>query len=169
MNKRRRLLSLLSAATPAAVAVLATGDARANDGGGKAFLGAWNAVSTVSNGFSFREFVSFADGGVLTETNAFLHTASNLNFAPFGFNVIANASDGIGSWSRTGPNTAKAAFRKMMFDSATGQNFGDLLVTGTLMSNGDEFSAQWRVVVVDPAGSVLADLGPVTSVGKRMT
>jgi hypothetical protein len=55
-----------------------------------------------------------------------------------------------------------------MFDSATGQNFGDLLVAGTLTSNGDEFSAQWRVVIVDPAGVVLADLGAVTSVGKRI-
>jgi hypothetical protein len=168
MKRRRRFLRLLSAATPAAVAALATGDARADDGVDKGFLGAWNVVSTISNGFSFREFVSFADGGVVTETNAFLHTASNFNFAPFGLNVVANASDGFGNWSRTGPKTAKAAFRKMMFDSATGRNFGDLLVTGTLMSNGDDFSGQWHVVIVDPAGIVLVDLGPVTSAGTRI-
>jgi hypothetical protein len=169
MNPRRRFLRLLSAATPVAVAAVATGDARADDGGDKAFLGAWNVVSTVSNGFSFREFVSFADGGVLTETNTFLHTASNLSFAPFGFNVIANASDGFGNWSRIAPNVAKATFRKLMFDSATGRNFGDLVVTGTLRSNGDQFSGQWHVEIVDDAGVVLADLGPVTSAGMRMT
>ena len=168
MNARRGFLRLLTAATPAAVAAVAAGDARADDGADKAFLGAWNVLSTVSNGFTFRELVSFGDGGVLTETNSFLHTTSNLNFAPFGFNKTANASDGIGSWSRTGPKTAKAVFRKLMFDSTTGQNFGDLLVAGTLTSNGDEFSAQWRVVIVDGAGVVVADLGPVTSVARRM-
>jgi hypothetical protein len=168
MNARRGFLRLLTVATPAAVAAVLTGDARADDGADKVFLGAWTVLSTVSNGFTFRELVSFGDGGVLTETNSFLHTAGNLNFAPFGFNKTANASDGVGSWSRTGPRTAKAAFRKLMFDSATGQNFGDLLVAGTLTSNGDEFNAQWRVVIVDPAGVVLADLGAVTSVGTRM-
>lgn len=168
MKARRGFLRLLTAATPVAVAAVATGDARADGGADKAFLGAWTVLSTVSNGFTFRELVSFGDGGVLTETNSFLHTAGNLNFAPFGFNKTANASDGIGSWSRTGPRTAKAAFRKLMFDSATGQNFGDLLVAGTLASNGDEFTAQWRVVIIDPAGVVLADLGVVTSVGKRI-
>ena len=168
MKPRRRFLRLLTAAAPVAVAAVATGEARADDGGDKAFLGAWNALSTVSNGYSFRELVTFADGGVLTETNSFLHTASNLNFAPFGFNRVANASDGLGAWSRTGPNTAKAVFRKLMFDPATGQNFGDLLVAGTLTSSGDQFKGQWHVVIVDPAGMVLADLGPVTSVGTRM-
>jgi len=125
-------------------------------------------VSTVSNGFKFRELVSFADGGALTETNAFLHTASNLSFAPFGFNKTANASDGIGSWSRTGPRSATAVFRKLLFDSATGENFGDLLVAGTLTSTGDEFNAHWQVVIVDPAGVLLANLGPVTSTAKRI-
>lgn len=169
MNARRGFLRMLSAAAPAAVAAVATQEARADDGGDKAFLGTWNLESTVSSGFRFREFASFADGGVLTETNSFLHTASNLNFAPFGFNAVANASDGFGNWVRTGPNTAKAVFRKMMFDPATGRNFGDLLVTGTLISNGDRLTGQWHVVIVDPAGVVLADLGPVTSAGSRMT
>ena len=168
MNPRRRFLTLLSAAAPAAVVAAAAGEARADDGGDKDFLGAWNVVSTVSNGFSFREFVGLADGGVLTETNSFLHTASNLNFAPFGFNVVANGSDGFGNWSRIAPGVAKAAFRKMMFDSATGHNFGDLQVAGTLMSDGVKFSGQWRVQIVDTAGNVLVDLGPVTSVGARM-
>jgi len=169
MNPRRRFLRLLSAATPAAVAAIATGEAYADDGSEKAFLGAWNVVSTVSNGFSFRELVGFADGGVLQETNSFLNTVGNLNFAPFGFNKIAKASDGLGTWSRTGPQTAKAVFRKLLFDSTTGENFGDLLVTGTVLSNGDELSGRWHVVIIDPGGLVLADLGPVTSVGTRMS
>lgn len=168
MNARRRFLRFLSVAAPAAVAVAATGVARADDGGDKAFLGTWNVVSTVSNGFSFREFVGLADGGVLTETNWFLHTASNQNFAPFGLNVVGNASDGFGNWSRIAPGVAKAAFRKMMFNSATGQYFGDLHVTGTLMSDGAKLTAQWHVEIVDPAGNRLVDLGPVTSVGSRM-
>lgn len=169
MNPRRRFLKLFSAAVPAAAAAAATGVARADDGSDKAFLGAWNVVSTVSNGFSFREFVGLADGGVLTETNSFLHTASNQNFAPFGLNVIANGSDGFGNWSRTTPRMAKAVFRKIMFNSANGQNFGDLHVTGTLTSDGVTLTGQWHVEIVDPAGNVLVDLGPVTSVGSRMS
>jgi hypothetical protein len=171
MNPRRRFLRVLSAVTPAvAVGAVATQDARAeNSAGDKAFLGTWNFVSTISNGFSFREFVSFAEGGALTETNSFLHTASQLSFAPFGLDVVANASDGFGNWSRIGPRSAKAVFRKLMFDSATGVNFGDLLVTGTLISIGDTLQAQWHVVIVNPGGAVLVDLGPVTSVGTRMT
>jgi hypothetical protein len=170
MNPRRRFLRLLSAAAPAGLAAAAaTGVVRADDGGDKAFLGTWNLVSTVSNGFSFREFVGLADGAVLTETNSFLHTASNLSFAPFGFNVVANGSDGFGNWSRIAPGIAKGAFRKMMFNPATGENFGDLHVTGTLMSDGAHLTGQWHVEIVDPAGNVLVDLGPVTSVGVRMT
>ena len=170
MNPRRRFLKLFSAVAPAAVATAAvSGVARADDGGDKAFLGVWNVVSTVSNGFKFREFVGLADGGVLTETNSFLHTASNQNFAPFGLNVVANGSDGFGSWSRVAPGMAKAAFRKIMFDAATGQNFGDLHVTGTLMSDGVTLTGQWHVEIVDPAGNILVDLGPVTSVGVRMS
>jgi hypothetical protein len=169
MNPRRHFLRLFSASAPLAVAAAATGVARADDGNEKAFLGSWNVVSTISNGFSFREFFSFSDGGGFTETNSFLHTASNLNFAPFGLNVVANASDGFGNWSRTGPGTVKAVFRKLMFNSGTGQNFGDLHVTGTLMSEGDQLSAQWHVEIIDTAGNVLVDLGPVTSIGARVS
>lgn len=169
MNPRRRFLTLLSAATPAAMVAAASGEERASDGGDGTFLGAWNLVSAVSNGFSFREFIALADGGALTETNSFLHTTSNLNFAPFGLGVVANGSDGFGNWSRIAPRIAKAEFRKMMFDSATGNNFGDLQVTGTLTIDGTKLSGQWHVQVVDPSGRVLADLGPVTSVGVRLT
>jgi len=168
MNPRRRFLRLLSATAPAAIAAVGTGVARADDGSDKAFLGAWNFVSTVSNGFSFREFVDLADGGVLTETNSFLHTASNLNFAPFGFDVVANGSDGFGNWARIGPGVAKAGFRKIMFNSATGENFGDLHVTGTLMSDGVKLTGQFHVEIIDTTGNVLVDLGPVASVGVRI-
>jgi hypothetical protein len=168
MNPRRRFLKLFSTAAPAAVTAAAIGVARADDGADKAFLGAWSVVSTTSTGFSFREFFGFADGGVLTETNSFLRTASNLNFAPFGFNVIANGSDGFGNWSRIAPGIAKVVFRKMMFNAATGQNFGDLHVTSTLMSDGARLSGQSHVQIVDPAGNVLVDLGPVTTIGARL-
>ncbi|MBS1831001.1 MAG: hypothetical protein JST93_37255 [Acidobacteria bacterium] len=169
MNPRRQFLTTISAAAPAAaLAIGGTSNALAQDGSEKAFLGTWSFSSTVSNGFVFRELVSFSSDGVLSETNSFLHTASRQNFAPFGFNVVANASDGFGTWSRTGPGAAKAVFRKMMFDAETGQNFGDLLVIGTLSVTGDELKAQWSVAIVSPTGAVLVDLGPVTSVAERM-
>jgi hypothetical protein len=170
MNPRRRFLTLLSAATPAVVVAAARGEERGFDGDcDKKILGTWNLVSTVSNGFSFREFIGFAEGGVLTETNSFLHATSNLNFAPFGFAVVANGSEGLGNWSPAGPRAVKATFRKMMFDSATGDNFGDLLVTGTVTIEGNKLKGQWHVQIVDSTANVLADLGPVMSVGVRLS
>lgn len=170
MNQRRLFLRMLPAAAPAAVAAVAMEKAQADDGGDKAFLGSWNVMATVvANGFKFREFLSFAEGGVVNETNTFLHTASHLSFVPFGVNVVANASDGFGNWTRTGPRTAKAVFRKLMFDATTGNNFGDLRVSGTITSNGDQFSGEFHVEIVDAAGGVLANLGTVLSVGTRLT
>lgn len=171
MNNRRKFLRLASAAAiPAAAMVVSSGVARADDGSAKEFLGSWNTIATVSStGSTFREFLSFADGGVLHETNSFLHTASNLDFSPFGFNKVANASDGVGNWERVANGVIKVVFRKMMFDAATRENFGDLHVTGTPQSDGTTLICNnWHVEIVDPLGKVLADFGTVTSRGIRL-
>src|SRR5438477_5790750 len=103
MNDRRNFLKLASAAAiPAVAAVVWSGVAQADDGSAKEFLGAWNAIQTLPSppfppGASFREFLSFADGGVVHETNSFLNTASNLDFSMYGLPKVVNAADGVGS------------------------------------------------------------------------
>src|SRR4051794_15051762 len=116
MNDRRKFLKLASgAAIPAAAAIVSSGVAHAADRSG--FLGAWSSIHTL--GFppgSFREFLSFAAGGVLHETNSFLHTASNIDFSAFGLPNVVNAADGVGNWTDLGNGLGQAVFRKMMFD-----------------------------------------------------
>ena len=166
MNDRRNFLRLASsAAIPAAAAIVSAGVARADDGGAKELLGAWSTIHTL--GFppgSFREFLSFADGGALHETNSFLHTASNLDFSMFGLPNVLNAADGVGSWERVSNGLFQVAFRKMLFDGSR-QNFGDLHVTGTLRTYGGRLYANWHIEVVDVFDKVVADFGQATSEG----
>ena len=149
--------------------------ARADEGNAKEFLGAWNTKHDLPlpPGF-FHEFLSFADGGVLHETNSFLHTTSKINFSPFGLTApmwsMVNASDGIGSWERTGNGVASLVFRKILFDGNTGAHFGDLLVSGTYFSDGRSLSGSAHIRVVAPFDdpSVLADFGFAGSKGIRI-
>lgn len=173
MNQRRNFLKLASAAAiPAAAAIVASGVARADDGSTKEFLGAWNSIHTLPPlpfpaPPNFREFLSFADGGVLHETNSFLHTMSNLDFSQFGLPNVLNAADGVGSWERVGHGVIQVIFRKMLFDGLR-QNFGDLRVTGTLHSDGAKLHCDWHIEVVNLLDKVLADFGPATSEGIRI-
>jgi len=168
MNERRNFLKLASsAAIPAAAAIVSGGVARADDGDAKEFLGAWNTKHTLPSppyppGSFFREFLSFAEGGVLHETNSFLHTASNTaGLLP---NDIVNASDGVGNWERARSGVIQVAFRKMLFNGSR-QNFGDLHVTGTLRIVGRRLSAVWHVEILGLDDTVVAVLGTATSDG----
>jgi hypothetical protein len=168
MNERRNFLKLASAAViiPAA-AIVSSGVARADDGSAKKFLGAWSNIHSLPfPPGEFREFLSFAEGGVLHETNSFLHTASNLDFSTYGLPTVVNAADGVGNWD-VGKGAIQVVFRKMMFNGSR-QNFGDLHVTGTLRSNGTKLLAEWHIEVVDRFDKVLADLGHATSEGTRI-
>jgi hypothetical protein len=176
MNERRRFLKLASvAAIPAATAFVSSGVARADDGSAKEFLGSWNTKHDLSipPGY-FREFLSFADGGVLHETNSFLHTTSKFNFAIFGLSdpqwSMVNASDGLGNWEGVGNRVVQLVFRKLLFDGRSGLNFGDLLVSGTYNSDGQTLSGKAHVRVVAPFDetNVLADFGIAGSIGGRI-
>jgi hypothetical protein len=132
-------------------------------------LGAWISVVTVPfPPASFREFVTFAEGGVFHETNSFVHTASNSNFSPYGLPSIVNGSDGVGTWTRSRAGEFTVKFRKLLFDN-TGLNFGDLLVVGTMKVVDGVLKGNWHVQVVDSStDTMLADLGPVSSEGSRL-
>jgi hypothetical protein len=176
MNERRNFLKLASAAAiPAAAAFVSGGVARADDGSANEFLGAWNLKHDLPlPPYYFRELLSFADGGVLHETNTFLHTASKVNFGPLGLTdpkwSALNAADGIGSWERTGNGVVQLVFRKLLFDGNTGVNFGDLLVSGTYYSDGKTLTGKAHVRVVDPfnVNVILADFGFPGSTGGRI-
>src|SRR5262245_9586610 len=119
MTDRRRILKFASAAAIPA-AIICSGATRADDGNAKEFIGSWNTKHDLPLPPNFfHEFLSFADGGVLHETNSFLYTTSKVNFAPFGLTApqwsMVNASDGFGSWERVGNGVVHLVFRKMLF------------------------------------------------------
>jgi len=167
MKTRRDFLKLAQVAgAGAAVAVLSGGQARAQGVGN--LVGSWSTIHTLPfPPGSFREFLSFSHGGVVHETNSFLHTASNLDFSALGLPNVLNASDGVGNWAVAEHGDFRVVFRKMLFNGSR-ENFGDLHVTGTVQIDGANLQAQWHIEVVDPAGVVIADLGPATSQGARL-
>ena len=61
--------------------------------------------------------MSFAEGGVLHETNSFLNTGSNLDLSFYGLPTIVNAADGVGNWESFRDVAFQVVFRKMLFDS----------------------------------------------------
>jgi hypothetical protein len=171
-NDRRSFLKLTQAAAlPVSVALATNGVARADDDDFEKVLGSWNTKHTLPQppGAFFREFLSFSSGGVVQETNAYLHTASNLDFRPHGFNGILNASDGFGNWKRIGNRRVAVAFRKMLFDTTRG-NIADLRAHGTLSVIGNRLTgSDWTVEIVEPfSNKVLHFLGAASTEGWRI-
>ena len=169
MNKRRSFLKLASAAAiPVAVAAFSGESLRADDGGGNQILGSWNSVHTLPfPPGSFREFLSFAEGGVMHETNSFLYTSSNVDFSSFGLPNVVNAADGVGNWECLRTGSIHVVFRKLLFDG-TRANFGDLRVTGTLNVRHSKLTANWHIEVLNLSGDLLLDFGSATSEGVRL-
>lgn len=170
INGRRQFMKLVPALAAPGIAAASFNDSQQSaEGEHNSILGAWNTVVTVPfPPASFREFVTFADGGVFHETNSFLHTSSNSNFSPYGLPSIVNGSDGVGTWTRSRAGEFAVQFRKLLFDNV-GVNFGDLLVAGTVKVTDGILRGDWHVQVVDPTtNSMLADLGPVSSEGRRI-
>lgn len=168
MNPRRRFMKFAAAAALPVSAGLVTGIAHADDGDVKEFLGAWKTKHTLPPGGpqpDFTEFLTFADGGVLTETNAFLHTSSNLN-PPFFPIPAANASDGMGNWERIGRRQIAVAFRKLIF--SRGQYAAELKVEGILFSDGVRLDATWRRIALELLDGTTIFLGTATSTGTRI-
>lgn len=170
MNGRRQFMKLVPALAAPAIATASFGDSPHSAGGEHdSILGAWIFVVTVPfPPATFREFATFAEGGVFHETNSFVHTSSNSNFSPYGLPSIVNGSDGVGTWTRSRAGEFIVRFRKLLFDNV-GLNFGDLLVVGTVKVTDGILKGGFHVQVVDPsADSMLADLGPVSSEGSRL-
>jgi len=165
MNRRRTFLQWAGAA---AAPIALGGVAQADDGSVKQILGAWMTVHALPfPPGSFREFLSFSDGGVLQETNSFLHTNSNLDFSAFGLPNVVNASDGMGNWERVANGQFRIIFRKMLFDGSR-QNFGDLKVTGLARTDGMTLAVDWVIQVVNLTGQVIFVFGNATSQGTRI-
>ena len=169
MTDRRSFLRSGSAIAMAGGALgVSTGVLKADDGDVKEFLGSWETIHSLPfpPGF-FREFLSFASGGVVHETNSFLHTASNLDLSFFKLPNVVNGTDGQGNFERVGKGAIRVVFRKMLFNGAR-ECFGYLRATGTLRSDGDNLLGDWDVNVLDWDDKLLAPLGPATSTGKRI-
>jgi hypothetical protein len=111
--------------------------------------------------------LTFSSGGGLIETNTFLNLAASQDFSSVGLPTAIKASDGMGSWERTGRDRISVLFRKLLFDNS-GMNFADLRVSGNLQTNGKTLNAQWNIDAVDAADNVLVPFGPATSFGKRI-
>ncbi|HYP05495.1 MAG TPA: hypothetical protein VER03_04600 [Bryobacteraceae bacterium] len=170
MNQRRNFLRLASAAAvpAAAAAVLSSGVARADNGSVKDILGAWDTIHTLPfPPFQFREFLTFAEGGVVQETNSFLHSTSKLDFSAFGLPAQLSAANGMGSWTRISKNAVTVVFRKMVFDGA-GQYIGDFRAEGTITTDGETLWAQWPVLKVIKVDGQEVPLPPATSTGTRL-
>lgn len=165
MNGRRTFMRIAAGALPASAAVVA---AQADNGSVKALLGAWMALHASPVG-PFRELLMFAEGGAFTETNALLHTNSNLTFfSQFGLPPVLNASDGIGSWERVGPGEIGVSFRKLLFDGDRAY-IGDFWVKGAVRIEGSRLHADWHQIwIVDTSNELLLDLGPAASEGSRI-
>jgi hypothetical protein len=160
MNPRRTFLKLAAAG-----AVVSTA-ANAAEGSVKDILGAWLTYHSSPYG-PFKELLTFAEGGALTETNALLHNSSNLELIP---GIVMNASDGMGTWTRTAPRKVRVEFRKLLFGREQGY-FGDFWVKGDLAVKGSNLEANWsQIWIVDKNDNLLVDLiamfGPATSTGK---
>ena len=169
MTDRRSFFKGGSAvALAAGAATLSTGVLKAQDGDVKEFLGSWDTIHSLPfPPGSFREFLSFASGGVVHETNSFLNTASNLDFSFYGLPNVINAADGLGSFERVSKGVVRVEFRKMLFNGAR-ECFGYLNAAGTLRSDGNNLLGDWKVEVFDWEDKLLAPLGPATSTGKRI-
>lgn len=168
MNERRKFISTMMAAVPVSVAA-ASPAAHAQDNNVKDVLGAWTTMHTSPVG-PFKEFLVFAEGGGLTETNTLLHTNSRLAlFAQFGLPLPAavNASDGLGNWRRLGPGQVHVVFRKLLFD-AGGVHLGDFRVEGRVRVEEAQLLAEWDSISIETLASGAFELGPATSQGFRI-
>jgi hypothetical protein len=168
MNERRKFMRLAAALPMAAIA--AGGSAEASGLNTKDFCGAWTTMHTLPGG-EFREFLVFAAGGALTETNALLHTSSHLSIFAEQFRLPlpadVNASDGMGSWEPIGPGQIRVGFRKLLFDGG-GMHLGDFRVQGRLRLDGERLFAEWDRIWIETDSGQEYELGTATSEGTRI-
>ena len=167
MNERRKFMRLAAALPMAAIAGGASAEASGLNT--KELYGGWATLHTSPVG-PFREFLVFAEGGALTETNTLLHTSSHLSvFAQFGLPLPpdVNASDGMGTWEPIGPGRIRVGFRKLLFDGG-GMHLGDFRVQGRVSLEGERLFAEWDRIWIETVSGQTFDLGPETSEGTRI-
>ena len=89
-------------------------------------------------------------------------------FAQFGLPLPAavNASDGLGSWRRLGPDQVAVVFRKLLFD-ADGVHLGDFRVEGRVRVEEGQFYGEWDSIRIEALAGGMFELGPATSQGTR--
>lgn len=111
--------------------------------GARSLLGSWMVTATsatfsVCNGPSipapppFTELVTYTAGGGFLETNSHL----NWNLGPLSSTLVANASDGFGTWKGT-EGGVKLKFRKMLFD-AKGTYIANVDISEVVASERDD-------------------------------
>lgn len=157
----------LKAVALALAVSMATGVASAGDGGGgnwkdpQTLVGAWRVTVTPYNcgtgqefpQFSFRSFLTFAEGGTMLETG------SNRNFQP------GQRSVGHGYWERTGPNDYHAVIEAFVyFDTSPPATFpapnykrgSQRLEQGIQMVDRDSWVSLAAVTFFDTDGTVVS-------------
>lgn len=167
MTERRKFISSMVSAVPAALVVSQPAGAEGN--GANEVVGAWTTTHTSPVG-PFRELLLLSAQGGVTETNTLLHTNSRLAlFAQFGLPLpdAVNASDGLGNWRRVGPGQSAVVFRKLLF-GADGVHLGDFRVRGRARVEAGQFLAEWDSISIETIAGDVFELGPATSYGTRI-
>ncbi len=157
----------LKAVALAAAMSMAAGTAVADEGKGNSWkapetlVGAWRVTITPYNcatgdefpQFSFKSFLTFAEGGTMLETN------SNPNFQP------GQRSVGHGYWERTGPNYYHAVVEAFVQFTVNPppppptppyQRGSQRLEQGIQMVDRDRWASMANVTFFDPSGTVLS-------------
>ena len=116
----------------------------------------------------FKELLTLHAGGTISETNTTLHPNSANPFFDF------NGSEGYGTWERGPRKTVILKIVKMVFDGATNEHVGYLVVEATALIDGDEFTNLESDVNIllgpdlfDPFSTI--PLGSTDAVGRRIT
>jgi len=112
----------------------------------RAIVGAW-LVTLGSGAKSLQTFN--ADGTLRSSVQGEISTTS-----PLGSHTLQQ-----GVWQHLGGRRFRATYMDIFYDINTGQlkGFGRVSSVLTLSPDGDEMTAEARVVIVDPVGNVLVD------------
>jgi hypothetical protein len=118
----------------------------------------------------FTALFSFAEGGAFTETDTVLHPAGSVPI--FDEQEEFAASDGLGSWARTGRNRFTGRFVKIAFSPETGEQTG-YIITRTRIELTGPSSIEFRsesdfVLGPDPDGEPFFRGGVALAEGSRL-
>lgn len=118
---------------------------------------------------SFVSMLNFGISGTLVETDTSVNPNSVVDFFPPDVFPAFTASDGFGSWKRTGPDRFRCTFIKFLFD-VTGVPVGLITTTLDLVVAGGRIEGEGESSFVrgtDPGGEVFFT-GAVVLEGARL-